>query len=221
MKFTMRSSMLLLAVLSLQSIEAHSIDITQGKKRAAVCFACHGENGISKITGTPHLAGQNREYLEKALHAYREGQLRQDPTMTAMAKPLSDSDIANIAAYFSLQIKNSAGMSMAEAIATYERVKPVGTVSLSNADASATPATARSGDVVFNAACVACHGTGVAGAPKLGDKSLWKARIAQGQDTLYKHALLGLNAMPPKGTCGNCSEDEIKHAVDYMVKQSR
>jgi cytochrome c553 len=75
-------------------------DVGAGMRRAAVCFACHGPDGLSKIPGTPNLAGQQRAYLEKALHAYREGQQRQDPTMTAMAKPLSDPDIANIAAYF-------------------------------------------------------------------------------------------------------------------------
>lgn len=77
-----------------------SPDSGAGKKRAAVCFACHGAGGISKMQGTPHLAGQDRAYLENALHAYREGS-RQQPTMTAMAKPLSDADITNIAAFFS------------------------------------------------------------------------------------------------------------------------
>lgn len=221
MKLSRNLSAIVLTALTMHSAFVHAADITQGKKRAAVCFACHGENGISKIDGTPHLAGQNREYLEKALHAYREGQLRQDPTMTAMAKPLSDNDITNIAVYFSLQVKNNGSLSMAETIAIYERVKPAGTVALNNSEASATPAAARSGDSVFNSACIACHGTGVAGAPKMGDKALWKPRIAQGQDALYRHALAGLNAMPPKGTCGNCSEDEIKHAVDYMVNQSK
>lgn len=75
-------------------------DIGAGQKRAAACFACHNADGISKIPGTPHLAGQDRSYLEKALRAYRDG-TRQDPTMNAMAKPLSDRDIANIAAYYS------------------------------------------------------------------------------------------------------------------------
>ncbi|MCX8099371.1 MAG: cytochrome c [Casimicrobiaceae bacterium] len=74
-------------------------DVGAGKKRAATCFACHGEDGVSKIPGTPHLAGQDRIYLEKSLRAYRDGS-RNDPAMTAMAKPLSDVDIANIAAYF-------------------------------------------------------------------------------------------------------------------------
>lgn len=76
-------------------------DIGAGQKRAAACFACHNANGISKMPGTPHLAGQEREYLENAIRAYRDGQTRQNPTMNAMAKPLSDNDIKNIAAYFS------------------------------------------------------------------------------------------------------------------------
>jgi cytochrome c553 len=76
-------------------------DTGAGEKRAQVCFACHGENGTSKTPGIPHLAGQDRAYIEKALNAYRGGEMRQDPTMTSMAKSLSDTDIANIAAYFS------------------------------------------------------------------------------------------------------------------------
>jgi cytochrome c553 len=80
-------------------------DIGAGKKRAAMCFACHGADGISKIPGTPHLAGQDRTYLENALRAYRDGQTRQNPTMNAMAKPLSDRDIVNISAYFSMQTR--------------------------------------------------------------------------------------------------------------------
>lgn len=63
-------------------------------------MACHGEHGVSQIPGIPSLAGQDREYLTKALLAYRGGQLRQDPTMTEMAKPLNDADVANLAAFW-------------------------------------------------------------------------------------------------------------------------
>lgn len=83
------------------SAKAQMADVGAGQKRAAVCFACHGQNGVSKAPGVPHLAGQDRVYLERSLTAYKGGQVRQDPTMTSMAKPLSDRDIANIAAYFS------------------------------------------------------------------------------------------------------------------------
>lgn len=84
-------------------------DVGAGKKRAAACFACHNPDGIAKIPGTPHLAGQERGYLENALRAYRDGQTRQNPIMNAMAKPLSDRDIVNIAAYYSLQTRMNNG----------------------------------------------------------------------------------------------------------------
>ena len=80
---------------------AQSINISSGKKRAEVCMACHGADGVSTASpGIPRLAGQDRDYLVKALRAYRIGTQRTDETMTAMAKPLSDSDIVDIAAFF-------------------------------------------------------------------------------------------------------------------------
>ena len=77
-----------------------SVDIAAGRQRAAVCFACHNANGISQMPGTPNLAGQDRSYLENALRDYRGGQDRKNAIMNAMAQPLSDQDIADIAAYF-------------------------------------------------------------------------------------------------------------------------
>lgn len=70
-------------------------------------------------------------------------------------------------------------------------------------------------------ACAACHNTGAAGAPKLGDKDAWAPRIAKGQDTLYSNAIDGINMMPPRGTCAACSDDDIKAIVDYMVEESQ
>ncbi len=105
-----------------------------------------------------------------------------------------------------------------------ENIKPVGQVNVGSAPApAAAPAAAagpRSGEDVFHAHCAACHATGVAGAPKVGDKAAWSPRAAQGIDTLLKHATNGLNAMPPKGTCGECSSDELKNAIEYMLSQS-
>jgi cytochrome c553 len=97
-----------------QSPAGPAPDIGAGQKRAAACFACHNADGISKIPGTPHLAGQERSYLESALRAYRDG-TRQNPTMNAMAKPLSDRDIVNIAAYYSMQTRMDRGQAAAQA----------------------------------------------------------------------------------------------------------
>ena len=74
-------------------------DASAGRKRAAVCFSCHGEFGVAKNPAYPNLAGQQRDYLEKQLRDFRDGR-RVDPAMSAMAKPLSDDDIRNIATYY-------------------------------------------------------------------------------------------------------------------------
>lgn len=108
---------------------------------------------------------------------------------------------------------------------TEENIKPVGQVNVGSAPAtaSAAPAAAagpRSGDAVYNASCVACHSTGAAGAPKLGDSAAWGPRAAKGMDVLLTNATNGINAMPPKGTCAACSDDELKAAVEYMLSQS-
>jgi cytochrome c5 len=79
----------------------------------------------------------------------------------------------------------------------------------------------RSGDQVYNSNCLACHATGAAGAPKLGDAAAWAPRIAKGMDSLLSNAINGLNAMPPKGLCMACSDAELQGAVEYMVSQSQ
>jgi cytochrome c5 len=73
------------------------------------------------------------------------------------------------------------------------------------------------GKKVFEGTCMVCHGAGIAGAPKFGDKAAWAPRIKQGMDTLYKSALGGKNAMPAKGGNNALSDAEVKAGVDYMV----
>lgn len=92
--------------------------------------------------------------------------------------------------------------------------------------ASATQAAdLTAGKKTFDTACFACHGTGVAGAPKLGDKGAWKARIAQGEAKLNEHAIVGFQGksgfMPAKGGRADLSDAAIKDAVAYMVEQSK
>lgn len=81
------------------------------------------------------------------------------------------------------------------------------------------------GESVYKANCFACHGAGVAGAPKLGDSANWAPRIEQGMDVLYTHAIEGYQGnsgyMPPKGGFTSLSDEEVKAAVQYMVEQSR
>ncbi|MET0378685.1 MAG: cytochrome c5 family protein [Spongiibacteraceae bacterium] len=105
------------------------------------------------------------------------------------------------------------------------RIKPAGSLCLEG-DSTCGAAVAaggapKSAQQVYDATCNMCHGAGIGGAPKTGDKAAWQARIAQGADKLHTHAIMGLNAMPPKGTCASCSDDEIKAAVDFMVAKSK
>ncbi len=90
---------------------------------------------------------------------------------------------------------------------------------------TAAPAAARSGKQVYDTTCFACHAIGAAGAPKFGDKAAWAPRIAQGMDTMVTHAINGFQGqtgvMPARGTCGNCSDDELKAAVQYMVDNAK
>ena len=91
-------------------------------------------------------------------------------------------------------------------------------VTANTASASDEPAEPRSGEQVYGTFCIACHGTGAAGAPIKGDAAAWGPRIAQGEETLIKHALSGFNAMPAKGTCSNCSDDEIIATVKFLTE---
>jgi cytochrome c oxidase subunit II len=83
--------------------------------------------------------------------------------------------------------------------------------------AAGASAGALDGKAVYDRTCQVCHATGVAGAPKFGDKAAWQARIAQGQDTLYAHALKGFKGMPPKGGAADLADAQIKAAVDFIV----
>ncbi len=81
------------------------------------------------------------------------------------------------------------------------------------------------GEKVFKSGCIACHGTGAAGAPKFGDAALWKDRIAKGKDALLKNAITGFTGstgtMPPKGGFVHLSDEEIAAAVEYMMKAAQ
>ncbi len=113
--------------------------------------------------------------------------------------------------------------------AIIERIKPHGSVCVAG-DTSCGAMTAvaaggsvRSGEEVYNAACVACHASGAAGAPKLGDVAAWSSRIARGREVLHDSGLNGVagTGMIARGGCMNCSDDEIVAAVDYMVDNSQ
>ena len=109
-----------------------------------------------------------------------------------------------------------------------QRIKPVAQNCLVGDDscggASAAVASGpRSGEDVYNAACMACHATGAGGAPLYGDIAAWTDRIAKGNDVLHDSGINGVagTGMIAKGGCMNCSDEEVIAAVDYMVAGSQ
>jgi cytochrome c5 len=104
-----------------------------------------------------------------------------------------------------------------EAVAA--RLRPVADEGYTLKDANA-PKVLLAGDAVYNANCVACHGSGAAGAPKVGDAGAWGSRIAQGYETLVQHAIQGIRAMPAKGGNPDLDEVEVARAVVFMANQA-
>jgi len=125
-----------------------------------------------------------------------------------------------------------------DAKAVAERIKPVGEVTVGAVSPaspnsvmeaiipSANAAEANDkGKKTYDATCGVCHGPGVAGAPKLGDKAAWAPRVAQGNDTLYTHAIKGyqgkVGMMPAKGGNASLKDEDVKAGVDYMVGKAK
>ena len=120
--------------------------------------------------------------------------------------------------------------------AVEERIKPVGQIYLPGDELQASApvvatlavpepvATPMSGPEVYNSACLACHGAGVAGAPILGNQAQWAPRIAQGLEVMIGHAINGFSGavgyMPAKGGRMDLSDDEVAAAVEYMVNET-
>ena len=100
-----------------------------------------------------------------------------------------------------------------------EAAAPAEAATEAAADATAAAAAVVDGEAIYKQSCMACHAAGVAGAPKLGDSEAWSPRIAKGTDALVQSVAKGLNAMPPKGGCMTCSDEELRGAVEYMVSQ--
>jgi len=174
----------------------------------AVCTSCHAAGALgapkfgNKGDWGPRI-GQGYDTLIK--HA-TEG-IRQMPPRGGDGD-LSDVEVARAVAYMA----NAAGASFKPP----EAAPPAAAASAAPA-AKADPA---KGKQVFESNCAACHATGVAGAPKLGDKTAWAARVSQGYPTLYDHALKGIRGMPAKGGNTGLSDADLANAVGYLVVEA-
>lgn len=174
----------------------------------SVCATCHqaGVAGAPKI-GDKAAWGPRIKLGQAALvQAALKGKGAMPPKGGNAS--LSDDDVARAVAFMA----NQAGAGFKEPAMKAPAQKP---------QAQAAAGGAADGKKVFDSTCTACHTTGVAGAPKLGDKAAWAPRIKQGMDTLVQSATKGKGAMPPKGGNGSLSDADLRAAIEYMVSQAK
>ncbi len=175
----------------------------------SVCLACHAAG----VAGAPKTG-------DKAAWEPRMAQGMETLVMSSIkgkgAMPakggnasLSDAEIRSAVEYMLQQ----AGLADASASAAPTAPAPAQPV-------AAAPAAAADGEAVYTKACIACHSTGVAGAPKVGDKAAWEPRLAQGMDALVGSSVKGKGAMPPKGGNMSLTDAEIESAVEYMLEKT-
>lgn len=109
--------------------------------------------------------------------------------------------------------------------ATLERIKQIGEVRIDSniavASSEASEQVERSGKEVYNTKCRVCHSSGMNGAPKFAFLEDWAPRIERGIDDLLVVAIAGKGGMPPKGTCMDCSDNELKSAIQYMIDSAK
>ncbi len=196
----------------------------------AVCAACHTTGALNapKIGDAEAWRDLIKEGLDHLTEVAIKG-IRQMPARGGNPQ-LTDAEMARAVAYMA----NQAGAKFKEP--PMEAAAPAGAAAAPGAAmTAAAPATgatggapaagakggAGAGKSTYESSCAACHGAGVAGAPKFGDKAAWGPRIKQGMDTLHEHAIKGKGAMPPKGGNMSLSDADVKSAVDYMVSQSK
>jgi len=200
-----------------------------------VCKTCHeaGITGAPKVgdkgAWSARIAQGEKTVLQHAIAGF-QGKTGVMPAKGGNAD-LTDVEVERAVVFMA----NKVGANWKEpaapaATAQVASAAPIATAAAAPAGAPATPAPAAAagkpdGKKIFTDTCSVCHGQGIAGAPKFGDKALWAPRVAQGTDVLYQHAINGFQGkgglMPPKGGNTSLSDAEVKAAVDYMVAAVR
>jgi cytochrome c5 len=191
-----------------------------------VCSVCHasGVAGAPKLGDSGGWSARIKEGQNKLVTAAIAGKGAMPPRGGSAG--LSDLEVERAVVYMA----NQAGANFKEPAApAAEKTVAAATAAEQTAGAApagktaalATAAGKVDGKKIFESNCVACHGEGVAGAPKAGDKAAWAPRLKAGTDALYTSALNGKNAMPPRGGNKDLADAEVKAAVDYMVSLAK
>ena len=175
-----------------------------------VCATCHqaGVAGAPKIGDKAAWGPRIKQGQAVLLQSALKGKGAMPPKGGNAS--LSDDDVARAVAFMA----NQAGANFKEPAVKAPAQKP-------QAQAGAAAGGAADGKKVFDSTCTACHATGVAGAPKLGDKAAWAPRIQQGMTTLVQSVTNGKGAMPPKAGMPSLTDAELRAGVEFMVSQSK
>ncbi|MDO9219776.1 MAG: c-type cytochrome [Thiobacillus sp.] len=202
----------------------------------AVCTSCHaaGALGAPKFDNKGDWGSRIVQGYDTLVKHAIEG-IRQMPPRGGDGD-LSDVEVARAVAYMAnsggakFTAPEPAAAAAATEAAAPAEASPVAAEAAAPAAAAAAPATASKaavakpdptkGKAVYTANCAVCHATGVAGSPKLGDKTAWAPRLGQGFEGLYKSALNGKNAMPAKGGNAALPEADLANAVGYMLVEA-
>ncbi len=187
----------------------------------SACGVCH-EAGLlnSPRTGDAEAWRNRLAQGEKTLVTNAIQGIRQMPARGGNPD-LTDIEVARAVVYMAnrsgANLKQSAQPRQAVAVEAAAKSAAPARAPTPATDTAQSPA----GEKVYNTACSMCHAQGLAGAPKTGDKTAWKPRLAQGMETLYASAIKGKNTMPPKGGAMSLPDADIKAAVDYLVARAK
>ncbi|CAB3719110.1 c-type cytochrome [Achromobacter kerstersii] len=190
--------------------------------------ALHGKGGMPAKGGNPTLS--DYEVARAVVYmANKSGASLPEPAAPAEEGAKKEADAAPAAATAPAAAAAPAAAPAAAAPAAAATAAAAPTAAAPAAAAPAAPAAAPqqaaavnpAGEKLYKSVCFACHATGVANAPKFGDKAAWDPYIKTGMDAMVKVAMQGKPPMPPKGGAANASEDDIRAAVQYMVDAAK
>ncbi|MFY2607116.1 c-type cytochrome [Achromobacter ruhlandii] len=190
---------------------------------AMMNVALHGKGGMPAKGGNPTLS--DFEVARAVVYmANKSGGSLPEPAAPAEEGAKKEADAAPAA-------PAAAAAAAAPAAAAAAAAAPAAAAAAAPAAAAPAPAPAPApqqaaavnpaGEKLYKSVCFACHATGVANAPKFGDKAAWEPYIKTGMDAMVKVAMQGKPPMPPKGGAANASEDDIRAAVQYMVDAAK
>jgi cytochrome c5 len=204
----------------LEAMDANAAKVEKSGQEVydSVCGACHGSGalGAPKYQNKADWGPRNGKGLDTLIKHALEG-FNKMPARGGNPD-LSDTEITRAIIYMA----NAAGAKFKEPAAAAEpAANPRAAAAAGAVPAASAAADPAKGKAVFEATCKACHGSGVAGAPKFGDKAAWAPRIKTGLDALYASALKGKNAMPAKGGNASLADADVKAAVQYMVSKAK